>query len=114
MVTAMEPVTVPPKANLRQDAVVRGTVEQVSKREIAAVMKWAGRLASDADGWEKWVRAYYQQHTITLMEVLRVEPDTAERYAEEQQTALLTEGVKVIETWPEKLPERLLALVEAD
>ena len=113
MIAAVEEVMTP-KPNVRQDAVIRGVVDQVTRREIAAVEKWAPRLAADPPGWEKWVRAFYQSHTVTLMETLRVELDSAEAYAEEQQTALLAEGVKVIEGWPEKLPERLLAMVEAD
>lgn len=102
------------KVRPRQDAVIRGAVEKVARREIAAVEKWAPRFASDAEGWEKWVRAYYQTHTITLMEVLRVEVDSAEEYTDGQRDALLAGGVKVIEAWPALLPERLMAMVEAD
>jgi HK97 family phage portal protein len=112
MVTSMEPVEVP-KANVRQDAVVRGAVERVARREVAAIEKWAPRLAADPAGWEKWVRAFYQAHTITLMEQLLVELDSAEAYAEAQQAALLADGVKAIEDWPAKIPERLMAMVEA-
>jgi len=98
----------------RQKAVLRGAVEKVARREIAAIEKWAPRFAADSEGWEKWVRAFYQTHAVTLMEVLRVEVDSAEGYADAQRDALLAGGVKVIEDWPVKLPERLMAMVEAD
>ena len=107
--------TVPePKLSPRQDAVLRGAVGKVARREIAAVEKWAPRFAADADGWAKWVRAFYASHAVTLMEVLRVEVDSAEQYTDEQRDALLTGGVGVIEAWPEALPKRLMAMVEAD
>jgi HK97 family phage portal protein len=106
--------TVTEKLTPRQDAVIRGAIEKVARREVAAVEKWAPRFASDAEGWEKWVRAFYASHTVTLMEVLRVEVDSAEEYADGQRDALLAGGVKVIEAWPETLPARLMAMVEAD
>jgi len=102
------------KLSPREDAVVRGVVEKVARREIAAIEKWAPRFAADSDGWTKWVKAYYASHTVTLMEVLRVEVDSAEEYADAQRDALLAGGVKVIEAWPAELPERLMAMVEAD
>jgi hypothetical protein len=113
-VATVEVPVIERKLSPRQDAVVRGTVEKVARREIAAVEKWAQRLAADPEGWEKWVRGFYMSHTVTLMEVLRVEVDSAEEYAETQREALLAGGVAVIEEWPAKLPEKLMAMVEAD
>jgi hypothetical protein len=98
----------------RQDAVIRGAVDKVARKEIAAVEKWAPRFAADQEGWEKWVRGFYVSHAVTLMTVLGVEVDSAEEYADGQRDALLAGGVKVIEGWPAVLPERLMAMVEAD
>lgn len=114
MVSEVTETVVENKLSPRQAAVLRGAVEKVARREIAAVEKWAPRLAADSEAWEKWVNAYYASHVVTLMEVLRVEVDTAEEYTEGQRTSLLANGVKVIEDWPATLPARLLSMVEAN
>jgi hypothetical protein len=78
---------------------------RVLRREVAAVrgvkgsVGLAGKFAKDPAGWEKAVRAFYQEHAAHVAEVLHLTRDAAAAYVAGQRDELLAGGVGVMERW---------------
>lgn len=94
----------------RAQWLAQSAAAQVVRREIAAVTDKAPRYARDPDGWQEWVRGYYERHAGHVVRALNVPKDAAREYCDEQAAALLAGGAKVAEAWEAERVPRLTAL----
>lgn len=95
----------------------RDAAARVVRREISAIRGGNGggpgaarRFARNPDGWEVWVRDYYDRHAAHVAEVMHIPEEKARGYAEGQRIALLTGGLAAMETWEQENVPRLVAL----
>lgn len=100
----------------RAEEVALEAAGRVVRREIAAIRGSNGtrgaaiRYARDPAGWQRWVEQYYRKHATHLAQTLRLPEEAARSYAERQKTALLAEGVAIVETWEDTVSPQLAAL----
>jgi hypothetical protein len=89
---------------------------RVVRREVAAIRGGGGRLglamryASDPAGWRAALTEFYGKHAEHVAEALHLSAEDAQVYATGQRDVLLAEGVAVVETWENTVPQRLAAL----
>lgn len=83
---------------------------RIVRRERAAIEKLAKQHASDPDGWEQGIRAFYADHAGFITESLRVSPDAAREYCGRQGCALLKRGVSALEALDFRATEDLALL----
>lgn len=91
--------------------VVRCNAESVVRKEIAAILDKAAKLANDPEAWGAWVRDFYGVSIYGyVLEKLQLEPLLARKYTDRHRAALLAEGVKATERWPVEAVEELTRL----
>jgi HK97 family phage portal protein len=83
---------------------------RIVRRERAAVEKLAKQHASDPDGWEQGLRAFYADHVGYIVEALRIPHEAALEYCGRQGCALLKAGVSALETLDFRATEDLALL----
>jgi HK97 family phage portal protein len=83
---------------------------RIVRRERAAVEKLAKQHASDPDGWEQGLRAFYADHAGYIVEALRIPHEAAREYCGLQGCALLKAGVSALETLDFRATEDLALL----
>ena len=81
------------------------------RKEIAAVRQAAEKHRGDVGAWRRWGDEFYSRHAAYLSESLKVDLDSAQRYAREHRAALLAEGVTVLERWDIEAAGELTELV---
>lgn len=75
--------------------------------EIEAIRKAALKHAGDGEAWERWVRSYYGRHAKRLIEELEMGSEAAQEYCACQTSAILENGVGILETWGAEQAEAL-------
>src|SRR5439155_47289 len=100
---------------VRARVVIENTAARLVRKEVAAICKWAPRLAADPAGWRTWVADFYDRYTSDLEATLAISSRLARVYCDGHRQSLLRIGVKVAEEWEREQPRRLaeLALMEA-
>jgi HK97 family phage portal protein len=72
---------------------------RVIRKEKAEIERLARKNASNAEGWQADIRAFYKNHVGYVAETMRIPVDRAELYAETQGQRLANKGVAVMSDW---------------
>lgn len=77
----------------------QAAAERAVHRELAAVQREAGKLASKPAEWTTWLAEFYRDHAAYVAEGLQVAPLEARSYCEGHRAALAAEGLAASEGW---------------
>ena len=83
----------------RAEAIVHEAAQRLVRTEIAAATKAAERFAQDAEGWQRWLRTFYDEHAVKVAQVLRLPLPHARAYAAQQGTRLAQGGIVIMADW---------------
>lgn len=87
----------------------------IVRREREHVERAAKKFASDGAAWREWVRTFYDEHTLTVAQRLRIPRDIAREYAARQGLSLQGErGIAVMDDWDQVVVPDLASLALGD
>jgi HK97 family phage portal protein len=92
------------------EGIARAAADRLVRKEIAQIVRWSGRHASDSKAWGEWVEKFYSEHGALVAQSLAVSGKVAGPYCAARKELLLTSGVKVVETWKETSVEELVQI----
>lgn len=105
-----------PKGRPRSDGDLRArliTLEaaaRVVQKELATASKAAVKFANDADGWQSWCQAFYDDHANFLSHVLKMPSHVARDYAAQRRDELTKKGMPATLDWETRVVPQLAAL----
>lgn len=92
------------------ELLARDAAGSVIRREIGAIEKGAGTVASGSQAWRALVDSVYGDHAAYVARRMHLSAELAERYVAEQRSALLAGGPPAMDTWLTHRAEELAAL----
>jgi len=93
--------------------VVQLSAERVVRKEIEALRAAAPKYAGKPAEWHAFVGQFYAKHERLVSQALGLKDDDARVYVLGQRTAVLTEGLGVLEAFGDEAPGALVAMVFA-
>ena len=104
----------PTAVNVRAMLVMHDAALRVLRRERAAVEKLAKKYASDVDGWQSELKAFYAEHAGVIAETLRLPMDTARAVAAQHGATLAERGLPAMDDHFERQEAEALVLLALD
>lgn len=92
--------------------IAKGAAERVVRKEVAALLDKARKLAANTEAWEAWLGEFYDGHAAQIMETLQLEPAVAREYAASHKGALMLYGIGATDGWMVTAVKELLRLAE--
>lgn len=80
-------------------AIVREAAARLVRKELAAATKAAQKFAHDAEGWQRWLVSFYEEHAALVAQTMQISLPHARRYAAGQGAALLEHGLAASGDW---------------
>ncbi|MDP9192284.1 MAG: phage portal protein [Acidobacteriota bacterium] len=101
----------PPKKTDKSRQLAEKAASRLVRKEIVAVRRNAAKLASEPEGWETWLNAFYVEIAGEAVRELGLSPDDAQKYADKQRDDIAYHGVVVCESWEPQRAQELAAMM---
>lgn len=107
----LQPLNMGTPGQLQQaQKLARASAERIVKKEIETLRGAAPKYAGKPAEWHAFVCQFYAKHEKLVSQALALRDDAARCYVLSQRTAVLNEGVSVLESFADVAPATLAAL----
>ncbi|MGE3511183.1 MAG: phage portal protein [Vicinamibacterales bacterium] len=98
----LQPLNMGTPGQLRQArAIVHAAADRVVRKEVASLRSLAEKCAHKPAEWEAAVTAFYGKHERFVQQALQLTDASSRGYVIGQKAHLMSEGLQVLEAWPE-------------
>lgn len=107
----LQPLNMGTPGQMQQaEKIARASAERIVRKEVEALKTAAPKFAGKPAEWHAFVAQFYAKHERVVVESLALSDEAGRAYVLGQRTAVLTDGLGVLEAFQDMAPGQLVAL----